>query len=178
MAISIPMNLSDANERGNYEEIEPGIYAGKTKSIEPHSGGKSMTFTVELDNGQVVDIALGIDLTKKGNRNSWYGMLASHGKNMEKIKQAGDKFTFSDAMVLAEGKNSCFVLVTKVDGMDDQGRPKLNDKTFVSKERAEALKAAGGKARAAAPANGAAGVQAPAGGAPAPAGTPAANLFD
>lgn len=176
MAISIPMNLSDANERGNYEEIEPGIYAGKTKSIEPHKGGKSMIFTVELDNGQTVEIALGLDVTKKGNRNSWFGMLASHGKNMEKIQAAGDKFAFSDAMVLAEGKNDCFVLVTKVDGMDDQGRPKLNDKTFISKARAEALKAAGGKAPA--KANGAAGVQAPAGGAPAPAGTPAANLFD
>lgn len=176
MSINIPMNLSDANERGNYEEIEPGIYAGKTKSIEPHSGGKSMVFTVELDNGQSADIALGIDLSKKGNRNSWFGMLASHGKNMEKIKAAGDKFAFSDAMVLAEGKNSCFVLVTKVDGMDDQGRPKLNDKTFVSKERAEALKAAGGKAPAkSAPANGATTAAQPP---PAPAGTPAANLFD
>lgn len=176
MAISIPMNLSDASERGSYAEVEPGIYAGKTKSIEPH-GDKSIKFTVDLDNGQTTDIYLGTDLTKVGNRNSWYGMLASHGKNMEKIKAAGDKFTFSDAMVLAEGKNACFILVTKVDGMDDQGRPKLNDKTFVSKERAEALKAAGGK-RVAAPANGAAGAQAPAGGAPAPAGTPAANLFD
>jgi hypothetical protein len=173
MAISIAMDLSDAKERSGYTDMEPGIYAGKTTAVEAHKDS-SIKFVVDCGEAGDAEMYLGLDLTKQGNRNSWFAMLASHGKNMEKIKEAKGAFSFTEGMVLGK---PCFVMVSKVEGQDAQGRPKLNDKSFISKERYEALKAAGGKTptKAATPAaNGAA----PAAGASAPAGTPPANLFD
>lgn len=172
MGISIAMDLSDAKERSGYTDMEPGIYAGKTTTVEAHNE-RSIKFVVDCGEAGDAEMYLGLDLTKQGNRNSWYAMLASHGKNMDKIKEAKGAFTFVESMVIGK---PCFVMVSKVEGQDAQGRPKLNDKSFISKERYEALKATGGKTpiKAAAPANGAA----PAAGASAPAGTPPANLFD
>jgi hypothetical protein len=176
---AIKMDLSDAKVRsGGMTEVDPGAYKGKTTAVEVYNSGKSLKFTVDLGEAGECDLYPGLDVTKQGNRNGIITALASHGKNVEKIKAARDGFTLTPKFFVGV---ECYVLVTKIDGIDDQGRPLLNDKAFITKERFEVLVKSGAKphrkADASAPAgNGAA---PPAAGTPAaPAGTAAANLFD
>jgi hypothetical protein len=178
MSFSFKVNLSDAKVRtGGAAEIEPGVYKGKTISCEPYNGGKSIKFEVDCGEAGVAEIYVGTDFTKAGNKNGALTALASHGKNVEKIKQAGDSFVLTEQFFL---NKECFVIVRKVEGVDDQGRPLLNDKSFLPPDRYEAMKNVKPTARAAATPNGTAGTQAAATGTPAaqPGSAAASALFD
>lgn len=176
MSFAIKMNLSDAKVRtGGMTDMEPGVYVGKTTACEPYNNGKSVKFTVDCGEAGECEIYLGTDVEKQGNRNGWLTALVSHGKNVDKIKAAGAEFVANEKFFLG---NTCYVVVRKVDGTDDQGRPLLNDKAFLPKDRYEAMKNVKPKAIPAASNGATTAAQPAATPAAQPAGTSGAALFD
>lgn len=123
---------------------DPGLYDGKTTAVEIHEkdGGKrSLKLTVDLDGFGACDLYLGLDFSKEANQRKMKTAMIAHGMKEEKIPAAlaASGGNITSAFFL---NRPCKVLVKAVEGTDALGRPKLNDRDFITAEQAATYKAA------------------------------------
>jgi hypothetical protein len=145
--------------KGGVTDPEPGGYAGKTRGAWLHTsakGGKSIKITVALSGGPETDLYLGLDFSKPSNVQKVKTALGSM-YGADAVEKMGQFKLTPAAFMGRDGQGAaCYVIVRGVEGTDDKGRKKLNDKEFATKGQFESFMAAMGTG----------------GGAPAPASVP------
>lgn len=148
-----------------------GAYRARSTGSEAHTskaGGSSIKVTVDLQGAGSTDLYLGLDGSKPFNISKIKTAFASMGVPVEKI---GKLDVQPSHFMGRDGKGAdCFVIVTAVEGVNEKGQKKLNDKNFATREQFEAYNAAHG---ATAPNGATASVASPA----ASAANPMASLF-
>jgi hypothetical protein len=136
--------LADPMKDG-INDPNPGAYRAKSTSSEFHTsraGGSSIKVTVSLQGGGETDLYLGLDGSKAYNISKIKTALASMGVAVEKL---GKLDIGPQHFMGRDGKGAdCYVIVRAVEGVDAQGRKKLNDKGFATKDQFEAYNAAQG----------------------------------
>lgn len=154
MGINITADLSDVEvwdaTRAGFTDVDPGLYEVTTESVDEHKA--TVKFTVKGSFG-TTDLYLPKDMTKPPNKRRMKTALISHGAKADKINATGAALTISDPLFVGR---KAWLLVTAVEGVDEQGRKKINDKMFLTPEQAAAWKKAAAEAKAASKANGAA----------------------
>jgi hypothetical protein len=172
MALNLAVNLGAVDlwdpTKGGTANPPPGAYEVVTKEVDVHAKGdkKSIKVVSEITSlGMTVETYLGLDTSKPSNAQKIKTALVSHGANAEKVRGT-TQATLTDAMFVGR---KAYMIVKKVDGVDEKGREKLNDRDFCTAEQFKAYSDAQSKV---------AGTPPPANGAGAPAAAGVAGLFD
>jgi hypothetical protein len=132
-------SLWDAS-RGAYPNPPPGLYEVTTKSADEHKA--TIKFVVSAPGVGEFEIFVPKDMTKESNRRKMKTAIVSHGAKAEVLDKTPN-LTISEKLFVGR---KAIVLVTKVEGQDEQGREKLNDRDFVTAEQAKQIRAQGGAA--------------------------------
>lgn len=182
---TIPVNFAGIDPwdptKGGVNDPEPGVYTGKvtaavlhTKASDPSK--QSIKVTVDLAGAGETDLYLGLDFSKAANVRKMLTALASCGVDVVKLRAAGQVNLVPAWFMGKDGKGApCNVIVKAVEGVDAQGRKKLNDKEFATAEQAQAWASA--QAGAASATAGTAGASTPPAGGAAAGGGAVGALF-
>jgi hypothetical protein len=176
ISFNVPVDFTGVSPwdptKGGANDPEPGAYAGRTISAVEYDndGKKSLKVVMALEGGGEATLFTGLDFSKPSNLQKAAAALLSVGIPAAKL---GLVKTLTPAHFMGQdGKGRpCHVLVKLVDGVNERGQKKFNDKEWMTAEQFAAYKSSPA-ARAAAPTS-----AAPAAGAT-PEGDPAlGNLF-
>lgn len=156
--------------KGGVNDPDPGAYPAKVvKAVEyDKDGKKSIKVTVEIQGQGQTDLYLGLDFSKAGNVRKLATAIQSMGIDFAALQAKGAIKVTPAWFMGKDGKGApCYVIVKAVEGVDAQGRKKLNDKEFASKAQFEAYTAAVASGSVPAASGGAPAASAPAAGKPA-----------
>lgn len=128
--------------RGGMNDPEPGAYIGRTVGAVEYDkeGKKSIKVTVALDGGGEAVLFMGLDFSKPSNLQKAATGLLSVGIPAAKLGLV--KALTPAHFMGADGKGRpCHVLVKLVEGVNEKGQKKLNDKEWLTPEQFATYKA-------------------------------------